>query len=78
MMIKEDNSVYKLSYVTGNGADEKNNIIDWNIGWIEENKHVYFFVCNTKSEKKNNSNNQIANKITKDILTHYGFFKGVK
>ena len=78
MMIKEDNSAYKLSYVTGYGADEKNNIIDWNIGWIEENKHVYFFVCNTKSEKTSNSNNQIANKITKDILTHYGFFKGVK
>ena len=78
MMVQEDNSLYKLSYKTGWGKDESNNSIGWLTGWIEENRHVYFFVTLLKSKDPNIDMKKIRLDITKDILQHYGFFKGVK
>lgn len=76
MMIQEDNSAYTLSYKKGatNNADQ--GIIEWCVGWIEENKHVYFFVTFSKSKNKN-SKKSIVEK-TKAILSNYGFFYGKK
>jgi beta-lactamase class D len=45
VMIQESNTLYTLCYKTGWGFDEQSNSIGWMVGWIEENKHPYFF-CN--------------------------------
>jgi beta-lactamase class D len=76
VMIQEDNTQYKLSYKTGWGFDEKNKSVGWIVGWIEENMHPYFFVTLVKSADKNIDMRAVRLKITKDILTQLGFFKG--
>ena len=76
VMLQENNTQYKLSYKTGLGYDENNNSIGWMVGWIEENRHVYFFVTLLKSADRNIDMRAVRMKITKAILTQYGFFKG--
>jgi beta-lactamase class D len=78
LMLKEDNNIYKLSIKTGNGVDEKNNKIGWALGWVEENRHVYFFTTLIKSKNEMTDVSQKVEKISRDILTHYNFFKGLK
>ncbi|MGN6533485.1 MAG: penicillin-binding transpeptidase domain-containing protein [Ginsengibacter sp.] len=78
LMLKEDNTLYKLSYATGTGIDEKNNSFGWTLGWIEENRHVYFFVTFIKSPDKNLDLNGTGVHISKSILKGMGFFKGEK
>jgi beta-lactamase class D len=78
VMLRENNTLYKLSYKTGWGFDEKNTSIGWITGWIEENRHVYFFVTLIKSADKNINMQQARMNITKGILTELGFFKGEK
>lgn len=78
MMLREDDSLYKLSYATGTGIDEKNNSIAWNLGWIEENRHVYFFVTLIRTPNKEIEEENTAVKITKSCLKELGFFKGQK
>ena len=77
VMLQEENTLYSLSYKTGWGFDEKNNNIGWITGWIEENKHPFFFVLLIKSPDKNIDIKTVRMKILKNILTDYGFFKGV-
>ena len=76
VMLQEENTLYKLSYKTGWGVDEKNNSIGWVVGWIEENRHVYFFVTLVKSPDKNIDMKTVRMNITKNILKEMGFFKG--
>ncbi|HEY8688292.1 MAG TPA: class D beta-lactamase [Chitinophagaceae bacterium] len=76
VMLQENNTQYKLSYKTGWGFDEMQNAIGWIVGWIEENRHVYFFVTLVKSPDKNIDVIPVRMKILKSILTQYGFFKG--
>jgi len=78
VMLQENNPRYKLSYKTGWGFDEKNNAIGWITGWIEENRHVYFFVTLVKSADKNINMPEARMNITKGILNELGFFKGEK
>lgn len=78
VMLQEDNTLYKLSYAAGAGVDEKNNAFGWSLGWIEENRHVYFFVTYIKSPDKNLDLKSIGVHITKSILKNMGFFKGEK
>lgn len=78
MMVQENNSAYKLSYKTGWGFDEQKHSIGWVCGWIEENRHVYFFVTLVRAESPETDMAKIRMEITKDILSHYGFFKGKK
>ncbi|MEO7802653.1 MAG: class D beta-lactamase [Ginsengibacter sp.] len=77
VMLQEDNTQYKLSYKTGLGYDEKNNLIGWLTGWIEENRHVYFFVTFIKTPDIK-IDPAVRLSITKKILTKFGFFKGEK
>ncbi len=77
VMMMENNTQYKFSYKTGTGYDELHNLIGWLVGWIEENKHVYFFVTLIKTPDKNIDVNVRMN-ITKGILKQLGFFKGEK
>jgi beta-lactamase class D len=78
MMLQEDNSAYRLSYKTASIINESNHTETWNIGWIEENRHVYFFVNLIKNNSSDKAPEQTAVKVTKNILSHYGFFKGLK
>lgn len=78
VMLQEDNTAYKLSYKTGWGFDEANNSIGWVVGWVEENKHVYFFVTMVKSSDKNQDMKAVRMDITKDILKDLGFLQGKK
>jgi beta-lactamase class D len=76
VMIQEDNTLYQLCYKTGWGFDEKGENIGWVTGWVEENKHPYFFTLLIKSADKNIDMKNIRIKIMKDILKQYGFFEG--
>lgn len=78
LMLQEDNTAYKLSYKTGWGFDEKKNAIGWITGWIEENRHVYFFVTLVKSKDPKIDMKTVRLNITKDILKQMGFFEGKK
>lgn len=78
VMLQENNTLYKLSYKAGEGFDEKNNSIGWVTGWIEENRHAYFFVTLVKSPDKAIDAKTTSLNITKGILSGLGFFKGEK
>lgn len=76
VMIQEDNTLYTLAYKTGWGFDESNHSIGWIVGWIEENKHPYFFVTLVKSADKDIDMRAVRLNITKGILKKMGFFEG--
>ncbi len=78
VMVQENNTAYKLSYKTGWGFDEDKKAIGWVVGWIEENKHVYFFVTFVKAPSHDTDISTIRLNITKAILKQYGFFEGKK
>lgn len=69
MMLQESNANYQLSYVTG---------AVWTIGWIEENKHVYFFVLQAERGQSESLPKPVSEKILRDILQKLGFFEGKK
>lgn len=76
VMTQEDNTLYTLSYKTGWGFDEDNHSIGWMVGWIEENKHPYFFVTLIKSPDANIDMKTVRLNVTKGILKQLGFFEG--
>ncbi|HCF64394.1 MAG TPA: class D beta-lactamase [Chitinophagaceae bacterium] len=78
MMLQEDNTLYQLSYKTGWGFNEKNESIGWVVGWIEENRHVYFFVTLVQSDNPEIDMPEVRMSITRDILKELGFFEGKK
>jgi len=75
-MLFDDNSNYKLSYKTGWGQNEKGHQLAWIVGWIEENKHPYFFVLNFESVDASADIPAIRMKILKGILKQLGFMEG--
>lgn len=75
-MLFEDNANYKLAYKTGWAQTEQNHALGWIVGWIEENKHPYFFVLNVESDDPNYDMKEVRLKMLKDILKAYGFFEG--
>lgn len=77
-MLQENNTAYQLSYKTGWGFGEDGNAIGWMTGWIEENKHVYFFVTFVKAPVKDIDMETVRMNITKGILKQLGFFEGRK
>lgn len=76
MMVQEENTLYKLSYKTGWGFDEEKNNIGWIVGWIEENRHVYFFVQLVKSPDPKLDMINVRKGILQDILKELGFLQG--
>ncbi|MFT4018700.1 MAG: class D beta-lactamase [Agriterribacter sp.] len=75
MMLQEDNSNYKISYKTGWGYNKEGHAIGWVVGWIEENRHPYFFVLNTESADPN-TDPALRKEILYGILKQLGFFEG--
>ncbi|PZP47363.1 MAG: class D beta-lactamase [Pseudopedobacter saltans] len=66
VMLRESNTAYNLSYKTGLGYAPNGNAIGWVLGWIEENKHPYFFVLNIEGD--HNMDPDIRIKMLKKIL----------
>lgn len=77
LMVREENTQYTLAYKTGKGLDKQNRSIGWITGWIEENKHPYFFALLIRSSARIGNTEAITLPLLKKILTQYGFLKGV-
>jgi beta-lactamase class D len=75
-MLFEDNANYKLSYKTGTGVTDNGNKLIWLVGWIEENRHPYFFVLNVESNDSSFSSGKEGLGMLKAILAKKGFFEG--
>ncbi len=75
VMLQEDNANYKLSYKTGWGFKENGKSLGWIVGWIEENKHPYFFVLNLEGEHDMDMV-QVRMKLLKSIFKKLGFMEG--
>lgn len=78
LMLFEDKPAYKLGYKTGWGQKENGDQLGWIVGWIEENRHPYFFVLNLESKDQNIDMSTVRMKILKNILDQLGFMKGNK
>jgi beta-lactamase class D len=76
MMIQENNTVYQLAYKTGWGKTPEGNELGWVAGWIEENRHVYFFSINFESPDHNIDMVNVRKTILNKCLTELGFFQG--
>lgn len=74
LIIKEDNTSYKLSYIDAVDTEKGNS---WIVGYIEENKHPYFFVLYTHAMKPIAASDN-ASALLKRILLQQGFLKGVR
>ena len=77
-MLFENNANYRLGYKTGWATwnEKTGKQIGWVVGWIEENRHPYFFVLNIESPDPNFDMPTIRMKMLKDILKKQGFFEG--
>jgi len=75
-MLFESSANYKLSYKTGWGRTEQGSQLAWVVGWIEENKHPYFFVLNFESAHPNVEIPTVRMKMLKGILAQLGFMQG--
>jgi beta-lactamase class D len=75
MLLQESNTAYQLSYKSGLHVEPDGTASGWFIGWIEENRHPYFFALHMKGK----SADQIMNvrlDLLKDILRQQGFLAG--
>ena len=75
LMVQEDNANYKLAYKTGMTYRENGRLIGWMVGWIEENKHPYFFVLNVEGDHEA-AISTIRKEILTEILKGLGFLEG--
>ncbi len=76
-MLFENNANYRLAYKTGWSFDEKaGKHLGWVVGWVEENRHPYFFVLNIESADRNFDMRTVRMKMLKDMLKKLGFFEG--
>ncbi len=75
VMLQESNANYQLSYKTGMGTLPNGKSLGWVVGWIEENKHPYFFVLNVETDAKEPMQQIRLNILTK-ILKQQGFLEG--
>jgi beta-lactamase class D len=74
-MLQEQNGKYSLSYTTAWGFTKNGDALGWVVGWLEENRHVYFFSINV--EGRHDANMQtVTVKILKGILKQLGFLQG--
>ncbi|MCA0397189.1 MAG: class D beta-lactamase [Bacteroidetes bacterium] len=76
MMLMEDNANYKLAYKTGWGRAENGSSIAWIIGWVEENKHPYFFVQQFTSTDPKLDIPAVRLALLKKNLSSLGFLEG--
>lgn len=77
-MKMEDTPAYRLAYKTGwSGWDQRTQRhLGWVVGWIEENKHPYFFVLSLQSKDPEFDMYKTRMIILKNILKKLGFMEG--
>ena len=75
VMVQEENANYKLAYKTGTGTLENGKTLCWIVGWVEENRHPYFFVMNMEGTQAQNIMN-FRLELLKSILKQQGFLEG--
>jgi len=77
-MLFENNANYRLAYKTGWGFwnEKTGKHTGWVVGWVEENRHPYFFVLNIESPDRNFDMQAVRMKMLKDILKQLGFLAG--
>ena len=75
VIVMEKNSNYILAYKTGLGNTENGNTLGWVVGWIEENRHPYFFAMNVEGAPGLDMKNMRMDML-KSILTQLGFLQG--
>jgi len=75
MMLREKNANYLLSYKTGTGTTPSGKTLGWVVGWIEENRHPYFFVLNVEGDSEIDMTTARMNAL-KGILKQLGFLEG--
>jgi len=78
MMLMESNSNYQLSYKTGEGVRKDGHALVWVVGWVEENKHAYFFVLNADATGEGKGLKDKGLSILHQVLQKMGFFQGKK
>jgi len=74
VMVMEKNSNYTLSYKTGWGFLENGNVLGWVVGWVEENRHPYFFALNL--DGAHDTMPVVRMNILKGILKQLGYLQG--
>jgi beta-lactamase class D len=77
LLLQQSNANYSISYKTGWAFRENGNAIGWVVGWIEENRHPYFFVLNVEGPHNTNMTT-VRSTLLNNILKHLGFFEGKK
>ena len=77
LLVKESNANYQLAFKSGTSLAANGHQIGWLVGWVEENKHPYFFVINTEGDKTY-SMDTIKTTVLQPILKELGFFEGKK
>ena len=75
LMLQTANTNYKLSYKTGFSYKQNGKAVAWIVGWIEENKHPYFFVLQAEGAA-NTDIKTTSMTILNKILKSQGFFEG--
>lgn len=78
MMPSESNANYQLHYKVAQSIAEDGHAIGWALGWVEENKHPYFFVASLDSADPSADLSKAGLQIIRGILAQLGFFKGKK
>lgn len=75
VMVQEENANFKLAYKTGTGTLENGKTLCWIVGWVEENRHPYFFVMNMEGKPEANIVSFRLD-LLKSILKQQGFLEG--
>ncbi len=77
MFGKYENSNYKLVYKVAD-IPYNGHVLSWITGWVEENKHPYFFVLNIEGPEKEVGKEHRGFQVIRGILSSMGFFQGKK
>jgi beta-lactamase class D len=75
VMLQSANTQYAISYKTGLGYKKNGQAIAWVVGWIEENKHPYFFVLQIEGAATVDLKKARLS-VLNAILKEQGFFEG--
>ena len=75
LMLQTANTNYKFSYKSGLSYKQNGKAFAWIVGWIEENKHPYFFVLQTEGAASSDIKN-VSMSVLNKILKSQGFFEG--
>ena len=78
MFSTENTSSYTFRYKLAQVPEKGGGKVGWAMGWVEENKHPYFFVVNVESADPQKDLRSAALDITRKILRQLGFFQGLK